>query len=255
MVAPISSFDGRVITTPSSVSYSRLASGKRTVRPSDDPASQALAASLDVKTRSSTVQARSFGDAASLVNVALGTIDGISDITIRQRELAVRAANGILNDAQRGALDQEYQALNEERDRISQSTTFNGQKLLDGSLSTQVDGVDIKVAAFDTNSLGIPPSIATADAARAAIDATKQGGEVISQQSAALGAVLEQLGQGISSAQSEGIATAEAAARISDVDFAAEASALIASNVSSSAQVAVAAQANIDSGRAAALLG
>src|SRR5690606_36340889 len=52
----------------------------------------------------------------------------------RMRELSIQAANGIYSDTDRATLDAEFQQLLDELDRIAETTSFNGQKLLDGSL-------------------------------------------------------------------------------------------------------------------------
>ena len=79
----------------------------------------------------------------SLTQVAEGAMGEISNILIRMRELAQQSANGSLGDTERGKLDQEYQALNAEINRIADITEFNGTKLLNGSLSST--GISLQV--------------------------------------------------------------------------------------------------------------
>jgi flagellin len=97
-----------------------------------------------------------------LIQTAEGALDATSNILQRVRELSVQSANGIYSDADRATLDAEVKQLTSELDRIAESTAFNGQKILDGSLGTlklQVgaeagDTIDLKVKGFSAAELG-----------------------------------------------------------------------------------------------------
>src|SRR5690606_20553830 len=98
----------------------------------------------------------------SLIQTAEGALDEVTNILQRMRELAIQSANGIYADVDRKTLDAEVQQLKAEIDRIATSTTFNGQPLLDGSLSDvalQVGSeayqtIDLEIQGFSTSSLG-----------------------------------------------------------------------------------------------------
>src|SRR5690606_34410844 len=77
---------------------------------------------------------RNFNDGVSLLNIADSSIESLSGIVIRLKELAEQSANGTYGAQQRKALDAEAQALSKEYSRIVHSTKFNGVHLLDGSL-------------------------------------------------------------------------------------------------------------------------
>lgn len=123
-------------TSALSDSFSRLSSGLRINRASDDASGLAIAARLDVDAKVYNQGVRNVNDAVSLLNIAEGATSELSNILIRQRELATQASNGALSRAQRLALDAEADALSEEFNRIVNSTDFNGLKLIDKSLDT-----------------------------------------------------------------------------------------------------------------------
>lgn len=117
-------------------SFSRLSSGLRINRARDDAAGLAISEDLKTDSRVLGQGIRNFNDAVGLLNIAEGAGTELTNILIRQRELATQAANGTLSFKQRVALNDEANALVEEYNRIVQSTEFNNTVLLDGSLST-----------------------------------------------------------------------------------------------------------------------
>lgn len=81
------------------------------------------------------------GQAQSLLETAKGALIGISDLLNQQKNLAIKSSDDSLSDNERGFLNQEFQALSNEIDRIAATTEFNGKTLIDGSISG-VAGVD-----------------------------------------------------------------------------------------------------------------
>ena len=80
---------------------------------------------------------RNSNDAISLVQTAEGALNESGGIVTRMRELAVQAANeGTMDTTERGYLQQEFNLLRSELDRIVNVTEYNGQKLVDGSISS-----------------------------------------------------------------------------------------------------------------------
>lgn len=75
------------------------------------------------------------GQAKSLLETAKGALKAISELLNQQKNLAVKSADDSLSNNERGFLNQEFQALTSEIDRISNNTNFNGKKLIDGSIS------------------------------------------------------------------------------------------------------------------------
>ncbi len=118
-----------------SSSYERLGSGLRINSASDDAAGLSVSSSLQADSRVYAQGIKNINDGISLLNVAQGALSQLSDIATRQEELAEQAANGVYSLTQRKALDKEANALKDEWNRIVDSTSFNGTKLFDGSLS------------------------------------------------------------------------------------------------------------------------
>jgi flagellin-like hook-associated protein FlgL len=115
-----------------SESYTRLSSGLRINRAVDDAAGLSISESLKADTRLFNQGVRNLNDGVSVLSIADGALNELSNITIRLRELATQSANGTLGNKQRLALDQEAQSLSKEYNRIARTTEFNGRKLFDG---------------------------------------------------------------------------------------------------------------------------
>ena len=114
--------------------FERLSSGQRINRAADDAAGLAVASSLNVSRRVFTQGVRNLNDGLSLLNIADSTVEELSGITIRIRELAAQSSNGVFSSKQRAALDTEAQTLAREFLRISRTANFNKLNLFDGSL-------------------------------------------------------------------------------------------------------------------------
>src|SRR3546814_365046 len=75
------------------------------------------------------------GQAVSMLQIADGAMSKVQDILVRMKTLAVQAGSGQLSGTERGMLDTEYQSLVSEIDRISSDTEFNGNQLVNGSIT------------------------------------------------------------------------------------------------------------------------
>jgi len=107
-------------------SYARLASGLRINRASDDAAGLAIAESLKADSAIATVAIRNANDGISVVAIADQAIGQIGSILSRLAELAEQSANGVFDNTQRSALQNEFSALSSEIERIAVTTKFNG---------------------------------------------------------------------------------------------------------------------------------
>src|SRR6185295_11302977 len=140
-------------------SLEKLSSGSRINRAGDDAAGLAISENLKASIRSMKAATRNANDGISLVQVAEGSMNEISNILIRMRELSIQTASDTIGDVERGFVDKEVQALKAEIDRISRNTEFNGMKLLDGTspeLEVQVgmhNSPDLDRFRFDTKQL------------------------------------------------------------------------------------------------------
>lgn len=140
-----------------STSITRLSSGLRVNSAKDDAAGLGISDRFSTQIRGLDQAIRNANDGVSFSQVAEGSLSTISDALQRVRELAVQSINDTNSPQDRQSLNNEVQQLISEVNRISQATQFNGQSILDGSLSNltfqiganqnqtlSVDGVDAR---------------------------------------------------------------------------------------------------------------
>jgi flagellin len=120
-----------------STAIQRLSSGLRINSAKDDAAGLAISERFTSQIRGLNQAARNANDGISLAQTAEGALKSSSDVLQRVRELAVQSANATNSSGDRQALNAEVAQLIAELDRISLTTEFNGQRLLDGSFGTQ----------------------------------------------------------------------------------------------------------------------
>ncbi len=258
--------------------FEKLSSGQRINRASDDAAGLAIADSLRAQQRIATVAIRNANDGISTIGIADSALGQIGDVLSRLAELAEQSANGVFSTTQRSALSNEFVALASEIERIANTTTFNGVKLLSGggSLTLQVGfnsgstsqigftGVQGTLAALglaSANKSALSYSIndATIDlaqsASRLALDAVNAAIASLASTRGVLGSVESRLNVAIQNltVSRENFAAAES--RIRDVDVAAEAAELTRLSILQQAGAAVLAQANQQPALALSLLG
>ncbi|MBM9537399.1 flagellin [Desulfobulbus alkaliphilus] len=118
-------------------SMERLSSGLRINSAKDDAAGLAISNRMTSQIRGLNQAARNANDGISLSQTAEGAMQESTNILQRIRELAVQAANATNSAADRAALQAEVNQLKTEMNRIAQSTTFNGLKILDGTFVAQ----------------------------------------------------------------------------------------------------------------------
>ncbi|ODS24478.1 hypothetical protein AB835_03275 [Candidatus Endobugula sertula] len=141
----------------------RLASGRRINSAADDAAGLAISNRQTSQIRGLDQAIRNANDGISLIQTAEGALDESTNILQRIRELSVQASNGIYSDTDRTTLDAEVQQLVAELDRISETTSFNGQKVLDGtqgSVDLQVgseaaETISFEIGAVNSSTLGL----------------------------------------------------------------------------------------------------
>lgn len=114
---------------------SQIVSGNRLVSASTDVAALGVATSLQSQTSALRSGSLNISQASSLLQVADGGAGQIGSVLDRMQALAVQAGNGSLSDADRGALNQEFQQLRQQINDIAGNTKFGSSTLLDGSLS------------------------------------------------------------------------------------------------------------------------
>lgn len=117
-------------------SLQRLSSGLRINSAKDDAAGMAISERMTTQIRGLDQARRNANDGISMSQTAEGALQSSADILQRMRELAVQAANATNSAGDRQALNAEVQQLSQELQRIATTTEFNGQRLLDGSLTS-----------------------------------------------------------------------------------------------------------------------
>jgi flagellin len=117
-------------------SLQRLSSGLRINSAKDDAAGLAISERFTAQIRGLDQARRNANDGISLAQTAEGALQSSGDILQRMRELAVQSANASNSSGDRAAINAEVQQLAQELQRISTTTEFNGQKLLDGSFTS-----------------------------------------------------------------------------------------------------------------------
>ena len=240
-------------------SLSRLSSGMRITKASDDAAGLAVSESLRAQTRGLQQASRNASDGISVVQIAEGAMNEITNMLIRQRELAEQSASDGISDTERAYLQTEFTALSDEIDRISASTAFAGNNLIDGSgidMDFQV-GIDATVNSrvtvnFSTldvtaTTLGIDAGSALVDTkvnARAALTSVDAAIDTVSSNRSTLGSIANRL---VSTVNNLGVSIENISAansRIRDVDVASESARMTRAQILMQAGVSVLAQAN-----------
>ncbi len=116
-------------------STEKLSSGFRINRAADDAAGLAISEKMRSQIRGLNQASTNAQDGISLIQTAEGALNETHSILQRMRQLSVQAANGTETDEDRSNLQDEVKQLQDELDRIAETTEFNTMKLLDGSFS------------------------------------------------------------------------------------------------------------------------
>lgn len=124
-------------------SLERLSSGQRINSAADDAAGMAIASRMTAQIKGMDAAKRNTQDGISLTQTAEGAMGVQVEQLQRTRELAVQASNGMLSQSDRNKLNTEAVALMSELDEVATKTTFNGNKLLDGTVAS----VELQVGA------------------------------------------------------------------------------------------------------------
>lgn len=140
----------------------RLTSGKRINSAADDAAGLSISNRMTSQINGLNQAVRNANDGSSLIQTAEGALDESTNILQRMRELSVQSANGTYDSGNRSTLNAEVSQLKEELDRISETTSFNGLNILDGTLgkvdlqvgSESNQTISMEIGAMDTKSLG-----------------------------------------------------------------------------------------------------
>lgn len=245
--------------------FSRLSSGLRITTAADDAAGLGISERMRADIASYGQAARNTQDGISLVQTAEGALGEVSSNLGRLRELAVQSSNGTLSDEDRDAIDEEFQALVSEIDRIAAETDFNGVQLLDGTVTDSsiqvgidsgsndtitVDFADATATGLGVNSLNVQ-DVTNSNSALATIDTAIDS---VNTARSELGASQNRLQSAFRSITNTRENLSAAESRIRDVDVASETADLSRNSILQQAATSVLAQANAQPQLALSLL-
>jgi flagellin len=258
-------------------SMEKLSSGLRINKAGDDAAGLAISEKMRGQIRGLDMAAKNAQDATSMIQTAEGALNETHSILQRMRELAVQSSNDTNTDTDRSRLQEEVDELAKEITRISNTTEFNTQKLIDGTKDSNGIGasltfhiganasqnITLDIGAMDAKTLGVDDTTGTAatgaggDAVtNAGIDISSQGAadtaitaiqdaiDTVSAERSKLGAYSNRLEHTVNNlgTSSENLTAAES--RIRDVDMAKEMMSQTKNSILSQAAQAMLAQAN-----------
>lgn len=246
----------------------RLSSGSRINRAGDDAAGLAISEKLRASIRSLRQANRNAGDGISLIQTAEGAMNEISNMLIRLRELSIQAASDTIGPTERSYTDKEIQNLKAEIQRISDTTEFNGTKLLNGTgpvLEIQIgmnndpigDRLAYMTPQYNTTVMGLgimDVHSITKEGAQMNLSALDYALTKLNEGRASLGALQNRLQSTMNNLTIYRENLENANSRIRDTDFAEETSELTKMNILSQTNIAALSQANQNSAMALKLL-
>lgn len=250
-------------------SMSRLSSGYRINQAADDAAGLAISENLKGQIRGLRQASRNSQDGISLVQIAEGSLNEVSNMLIRLRELAVQASSDTIGDTERKFVDVEYQQLKSEIQRITEGTSYNGFELLNGTggvIDIQVgvhndpfeDRISFNASAANASleALGLTAeSVGTKESAQSSINVLDNALVSVNAIRANFGAMQNRL---VSTINNLGVTDenfSAANSRIRDTDIAAESSEFVRNSILQQAAVSILSQANNTQQLALKLLG
>lgn len=270
-----------------STSMTRLGTGFRVNSAMDDAAGLQIATRLRAQTSGMTMAMRNTQNSISMIQTADGALDETTAILVRMKDLATQAADGSATDADRTAMQSEYDALTDELTNIISNTSFGGTTLLSskadskflvainfqiGSAESEVMTQDLSTqlttmhtnltatnaghvfAADGTVGAGAGTAIATADSANDMITLLNTAIESVSSVRSSLGAAANRLDHVYQNLSNMVNNTKNASGRIMDVDFAEESATMMSSQMLLQAGTAMLKQSNSQSSLVLSLL-
>ena len=257
-----------VTTSIQSKSTEKLSSGYKINRAADDAAGLAISEKMRRQVRGLTQAVSNAQDGISAVQTAEGALGEVHDMLQRMNELAVKAGTDTLQSTDRDYIQSEINALITEIDRVSATTTFNEQALLDGSFtgkklqvgaeSVASNQIQMDISAMTASGLGVSSlKVSGSDGAtaRGSIATIKTALEKVSKQRSDLGAVQNRLEHTVKNLDNVVENTQAAESQIRDTDMATEMVRYSNNNVLAQAGQSMLAQANQSNQGVLSLLG
>ena len=226
-----------ITSSAQSKSTEKLSSGYKVNRAADDAAGLAISEKMRRQIRGLTQASLNAQDGISAVQTAEGALNEVHDMLQRMNELAVKAANGTNQSEDQSYIQSEVDALVDEIDRVSTTTTFNERNLLDGSWS---DGIALQVGAEGTSQNTISVTINEMSSSGISVNGLKSSGvscqsnaqnaistikaaiKAVNEQRSDLGAIQNRLEHTIKNLDNVVENTTAADSQIRDTDMASE---------------------------------
>jgi len=233
----------------------RLSTGKRINSAKDDAAGLAIATSMQSQVTGMNQGIRNANDGISMAQTAEGSLDEVTNMLQRMRELTVQSANGTYSTSDLSNIKLEQDALASQINNVLTNSQFNGKNLFDGSAGT-AGAVKIQAGAnaSDGVTLTLPKLTTDADLAKVVTGGASVAGATLANYDtaiatvatarASLGATENQLTSAVNNLTTNSTNLADAQSRIQDADFSAESTNLAKAQILSQASTAMLAQAN-----------
>lgn len=251
-----------------SSSLEKLSTGLRINRSSDDAAGLAISENLRSQVRGVAQAQRNAQDGTSLLQVAEGAANEISDILQRMRELSVQSANDTLTSTERSYANQEFGALRNEINRIAAVTNYNGIELISSSATNRfgatggsvntlwidagsnagVDSITITIDTLTATALNANLATATLTSqtgARNSISSIDAAINKVNSTRANIGAYVNRLEHAINNLLVSETNQSSAESMIRDVDFASESAKFSRNQILMQSGTAMLAQSNM----------
>jgi flagellin len=242
-------------------SIEQLSSGLRINNASDDAAGLGISESLQSQINSYGQATQNANDAVSLSQVAEGGMGQMQTIVSNMKQLAVESSNSTLDSTERGYIQTEFTQLSSEINRISATTNFNGQNLLDGSASSGLtfqvgiynsanDRLSLSIGKLSASTLGSTSlhlasiSLSTATNAQAALNVFDTAIAQLSTARANIGTMQTRMQDAITNLNTTTTDLTSANSQLSDVDVASATATMTQQNILEQAGIAVLGQAN-----------
>ncbi len=243
-------------------STEKLSSGYKINRAADNAAGLAISEKMRRQVRGLTQASTNAQDGISAVQTAEGALNEVHDMLQRMNELAVQAANDTNMTTDKQYIQSEINALAAEISRVATTTTFNEQKLMDGTFtgknlqvgSENGQTIAISIDSMTAGSIGVA-SLDVVQNAGAAIDSIKSAMNQVSELRSNLGAIQNRLEHTISNLDNVVENTTAAESRIRDTDMATEMVRFSNQNILQQAGQSMLAQANQSNQGVLSLLG
>ena len=247
-------------------SLERLSTGLRINRASDDAAGLSVSEQMRTQVKGIGMAKRNANDGIALLQIAEGAANEISSVLQRMRELSVQSSNDTVTGTERGYIQQEFTALQNEIDRITEVTQYNGQTLIDGGAASfgavgsgssvlhigpnanTADEITILIDDIDTAALSVDTAssnVLTHTDSTAALASIDIAIDSVNNMRSDLGAYVNRIEHAVNNLDNQEHNMQAAESLIRDVDFASESSEFTKNQILMQSATSMLSQANM----------